>query len=201
MSYRTEARAWQTELGTIMITMFLPSYRIEIMLTDLIRFKRAWFVSLLFYFLSSSHAWAADDPLWRTVSQEESDKIVQVINEVVQQQDIALFDQLRNEVDDPYLFVIKSSLLIKSSQMEEAKLEMEKAVAAMPKNLHVRMSSISLKLQEKDFAGSLKDLDSFDSDFPNWIGKYFRYTDGYEVFQASDEGKAWSSKRRADRQK
>ena len=44
--------------------------------------------------VSSSHSLVADETLWRKVTQEESDKMVQAINEVVQKQDIALFDQL-----------------------------------------------------------------------------------------------------------
>ena len=110
-------------------------------------------------------------------------------------------DSVYEEVNDPYLSAMKSAVLVKSSLMEEAKQEMQKAMSAMPKNLHVRMGSISLKLQDHEFAGAIDELDGFDADFPTWINKYFRYTDGHDAFKESDEGKAWFAKREATKRK
>ncbi len=112
---------------------------------------------------------------------------------------IAAVDLMEKTVDDPYLPVIKAAMMIKAGRLADAKIELRRALAAMPDSFHVRMSFVSAVLQEGEFEGAIADLDRIDSDFPGSIDKYFKYTDGYATFKKSDAGKEWLAQRRAAR--
>lgn len=98
---------------------------------------------------------------------------------------------LEKETGDSHLAVLSSGLLLKLGQMDGAKKEMVRAVANFPNSLQVRMSSISLCLQDNGFEQVINDLNRFDKDFPNWIDRYFQYTDGFDAFRAAPAGQAW----------
>jgi predicted Zn-dependent protease len=113
---------------------------------------------------------------------------------------LAAVDELEKTVTDPYLAVVKAAMLIKAGKSEDAKVEMNRALSAMPDSLHVRISAVSADLLAGDFEGAIPQLERFDKDFPEYLDKYLKYTDGYSAFKKSEAGKAWLDQRKTSKQ-
>jgi predicted Zn-dependent protease len=103
-------------------------------------------------------------------------------------------DAIDKHVDgDPYLDAIRATVYLQMNKHDVARKKADAAVAAVPDVVQVHAIAAAVSVQQHDFDGAVKVLDTMEEKFGKTLGPDPADDDAWKAFFGSDEYHAWDA--------